>query len=141
MNETTSEPTIVPAGESLPSDYTTITFDELRQRSIPDEVIARTEKVSTEKLKASKPIVAKFITQWLLWLFVVQMFVFTVAYLIAVYVDKSSSEIIALSTEAILDGVQTIMPITTAFLGVAIGFYFRESKEEEIEEEVSSSSK
>lgn len=138
MNETASEPTFDPAGDVELDDYTTITFEQLRERSVPDEVIARTKEVSTEKLRASKPIVAKFITQMLLWLFVVQMAIFTVAYIIAVYVDKSSSEIIALSTEAILDGVQTIIPITTAFLGVAIGFYFRESKEEEIEEEVSS---
>ena len=35
-----------------------------------------------------------------------------------------------LVTEAILQGVQVIVPVTTTLLGVAIGYYFKEEADE-----------
>ena len=108
-----------------------ISINEIREQAVPEPTRRVIDLAAFERAKASKPVVARFITSTLLILFVCQMAVFTIAYTLSVFIDRATADTVSRSTEAILDGVMAIMPVTTSFLGVAIGFYFREVKVDE----------
>ncbi|MGD2158337.1 MAG: hypothetical protein PVG32_15775 [Anaerolineales bacterium] len=126
-------------GEGLPPDFRAklkepISTKSLVSQVVPEDIQEKLSMIEIARERAKKLLVARRITLMLLWLFVLQMGAFTLAYILTVYIDKSTQDVITRSTEALLDGIKTIMPVTTSFLGVAIGFYFRESKEAEEEQ-------
>ncbi len=80
---------------------------------------------------ARRPVVASFITKALTWLFVGQMAFITVAYVVTILITSGNPNIQSQTTQALLESVKTIIPVTTTLLGVVIGFYFREESTQE----------
>lgn len=79
-----------------------------------------------ETIRLGRESVTKKITYALLALFIFHGLVMALLYAgvaIATLADLVEMEV---ATTILLDGIRTIMPITTAFLGVALGFYFRQ---------------
>ena len=128
MNAIEQSSTAVPANEV---NYTSKTLQEaIIQVGVSPEAVKASELITIAD-QVKKPYVARYITIVLIWLFVFQVSVMTLAYILLIFLDKNISDVLMRSTQAILDGVKTILPITTTFLGVAIGFYFRDTEDRE----------
>lgn len=80
---------------------------------------------------AKRPVVASFITKALIWLFVGQMALITIAYVVTIIITSGNASVQSQTTQALLESVKTIIPVTTTLLGVVIGFYFREETAQE----------
>jgi hypothetical protein len=128
MNTVEHSSTAVPANKG---NYQSISFQEaIKQVGVSPEAVKATEQITIADL-VKKPYVARYLTFVLIWLFAFQVGVMTLAYILLIFLDKNLSDVLTRSTQAILDGVKTILPVTTTFLGVAIGFYFRDTEARE----------
>jgi hypothetical protein len=68
-----------------------------------------------------------FITSALMWLFICQVGALTLAYIgIVVGAALVGTTDLKNATNAIIEAVKVIVPVTTTLLGVVIGYYFRE---------------
>ena len=97
-----------------------------------DDLLGISSSREVDKIKgteiptqARRLVVASFITRALMWLFVGQMAVITLLHAGVVIATGADKAILEQSTNAVLEGVRTIVPVTTTLLGVAIGYYFR----------------
>jgi len=70
-------------------------------------------------------VVAWYITKWLIRLFLFQAGFLTVVFAVVLFTYPNEVEF-KRTTDAVIRGIQVILPVTTTLLGVAIGYYFRE---------------
>lgn len=115
MSESSSSPEDRP-GEQAPerANVPQVSFDDLiSEAQIPSVTFSQTRSG-----------VARFITKWLIYLFALQIVLFI--YLFGIQFSLDNSQDVQTRGQLIIEAAQTILPFTTGFLGVAVGFYFRE---------------
>lgn len=126
QNDQNPEVVEPPKGESLDA----ILSGYARGRELLESLATLEEEKAPKKGK-----VAFFITRALMYLFVGQMALLTLLYVGLVIFTAADKDLLQQTTNVVIDGITNIVPFTTTFLGVAIGFYFREEVKSESSDE------
>lgn len=108
--------------------------DEGKKKFIPILSNLENPRLFSGKQESLKPQVASFIAHALVWVFVIQAITLTAAFIWFTWKTFPVEDDLTRTSEAVIRGIQVILPVTTTLLGVAMGYYFRDETERAKEE-------